>query len=72
MVSAKRRALLEQYQEATTKLFELSRELATVAGSYEMGVWQKAWQRCEEASHICDDLRQQIAKDRRALSATPK
>jgi len=66
MVSAKRRALLERYQEATTELFELSRELSKVLGSYEMDAWQKAWQRCEETSRICDDLRQQIAKDRHA------
>ena len=35
-------ALLEQYQEATTELFELSRELSKVLGSYEMDAWQKA------------------------------
>ena len=60
MDCAVRRALLNEYQEATTRLFESSGKLAKAAGSYEIDAWEKAWDTCEEARRRCTDLRLQI------------
>jgi hypothetical protein len=60
MSCSERGRLLNLYSHATAELSLMVSTLADQAGSYESAVFDRAWERCEEARYLCSQIQQQI------------
>lgn len=59
-ICPERQRLLNSYGEATKAFYLRGRELTDVALSYESDIFQRAWDRCENARQRCADLRHEL------------
>jgi hypothetical protein len=59
-ICPERQKLLDAYGEATREFILRGRELAATALSYETDLFQRAWDRCEDARRRCADVRHQL------------
>jgi len=68
--------LLSLYSKATRELSRRGSELAEVSISYEAGLFQRLWDKCEEMRKECASLRQLITlhfeAHRKAQNAQPR
>ena len=55
-----RQELLRQYSDAAEKLVPLSKELATVALSYEADMFIRIWERFTSAQQLCENSRRAL------------
>jgi len=55
-----RQELLRQYSNAAEGLVPLSKELASVALSYETDMFMRIWERFASAQQLCEDSRRAL------------
>jgi hypothetical protein len=60
MRCTERGRLLLLYSEATARLSDKVTSLAEASSSCERAVFDRAWEECEEARHLCTQIQEQI------------